>query len=85
MIKIVHKNIKFNNNLHPLETNGKIPFNSEKYNTKKSGEIAYSNYNLKAGAYTPKKQIDHPNIHNSNFKNELPNYYTPKYTKNTIK
>ena len=43
-----------------------------------------SNYNLKVGAYTPKKQIEYPNIHNSNFKNELPNYYTPKYTKNTI-
>jgi hypothetical protein len=43
-----------------------------------------SNYSIKVGVYTPKKQIDHPNIHNSNFKNELPNYYTPKYTKNTI-
>jgi hypothetical protein len=43
-----------------------------------------SNYSIKVGVYTPKKQIGHPNIHNSNFKNELPNYYTPKFTKNTI-
>ena len=39
-----------------------------------------SNYSVKIGSFTPKKQIEH----NNNCKNELPNYYTPKYTKNTI-
>jgi len=43
-----------------------------------------SNYSLKIGAYTPKKQNSKDNLHNINIKNELPNYYTPKYTKNTI-
>jgi len=43
-----------------------------------------SNYSLKIGVYTPKKQIDKSSLHNINIKNEFPNYYTPKYTKNTI-
>ena len=74
MIKIVHKNIKFNNNLHPLETNGKIPFNSEKYNTKKSGEIAYSNYNLKDSlSYKNMSQRLKTNTNISNANNSISN------------